>query len=48
MVFEGCDLCRDTGATLGRAGFSQVNVQRLVLPTMFVPIRHQISAMCVK
>jgi ubiquinone/menaquinone biosynthesis C-methylase UbiE len=47
-VFEGCDLCRDTGATLGRAGFSQVNVQQMVLPTMFVPIRHQITAMCVK
>ncbi len=47
-VFEGCDLCRDTGATLRSSGFAQVDVQPLVLPTIFVPIRHQIMAMCVK
>lgn len=47
-VFEGCDLCRDTGATLRNAGFSQVHVRQLILPTMFVPIRHQITAMCIK
>jgi ubiquinone/menaquinone biosynthesis C-methylase UbiE len=47
-VFEGCDLCRDTGATLRSSGFAQVDVQSLVLPTIFVPIRHQITAMCVK
>jgi ubiquinone/menaquinone biosynthesis C-methylase UbiE len=47
-VFEGCDLCRDTGATLRSSGFAQVDVQSLVLPTVFVPIRHQIIAMCVK
>ena len=47
-VFEGCELCRDTGATLNRAGFSHVHIQRMILPTMFVPIRHQITAMCVK
>jgi ubiquinone/menaquinone biosynthesis C-methylase UbiE len=47
-VFEGCDLCRDTGATLRSSGFAQVDVQPLVLPTIFVPIRHQITAMCVK
>ena len=46
-VFEGCDLCRDTGATLRSSGFAQVDVQSLVLPTIFVPIRHQITAMCV-
>lgn len=46
-VFEGCDLCRDTGTTLSRAGFSQVHVQPMILPTIFVPIRHQIAAMCV-
>ena len=47
-VFEGCDLCRDNGATLRSSGFAQVDVQSLVLPTIFVPIRHQIPAMCVK
>jgi ubiquinone/menaquinone biosynthesis C-methylase UbiE len=47
-IFEGCDLCRDTGATLRSAGFSHVEVKPLVLPTMFIPIRHQITARCVK
>jgi SAM-dependent methyltransferase len=46
-VFEGCDLCRDTGATLRSSGFAQVDVQPFVLPTIFVPIRHQIAAVCV-
>ncbi len=45
-VFEGCDLCRDTASTLQSAGFAQVDVQPLVLPTIFVPIRHQIAAVC--
>lgn len=46
-VFEGCDLCRDTVSTLQSAGFTQVDVQPFVLPTIFVPIRHHIAAMCV-
>lgn len=46
-VFEGCDLCRDTNATLRSSGFAQVDVQPLVLPTIFVPIRHQIAAVCI-
>jgi SAM-dependent methyltransferase len=46
-LFEGCDLCRDTGTTLRSSGFSQVDVQPLVLPTIFIPIRHHIAAMCV-
>jgi ubiquinone/menaquinone biosynthesis C-methylase UbiE len=46
-VFEGCDLCRDTGATLRSSGFAHVDVQPFVLPTIFVPIRHQIAAVCV-
>lgn len=45
-VFEGCDLCRDTGATLRASGFASVDVQPLVLPTILVPIRHQIVAVC--
>ena len=47
-VFEGCDLCRDTTSTLQTAGFAQVNVQPLILPTIFIPIRHQITAVCLK
>jgi SAM-dependent methyltransferase len=46
-IFEGCDLCRDTSATLKSAGFAHVDVQPLVLRTIFVPIRHQIAAVCV-
>lgn len=46
-VFEGCDLCRDTGTTLRSAGFAQVEVQPLILSTIFIPIRHQIAAVCV-
>jgi ubiquinone/menaquinone biosynthesis C-methylase UbiE len=47
-VFEGCDLCRDTGSTLRKAGFSTVEVKPIVLPTLFVPIRHQVTAVCVR
>jgi len=46
-VFEGCDLYRDTGAALKNAGFSKVDLRPLILATMFVPIRHQITAVCV-
>jgi len=35
------------GSTLRAAGFAQVDVQRLVLPTIFIPISHQITAVCV-
>jgi SAM-dependent methyltransferase len=47
-IFEGCDLCRHTGDTLSAAGFSEVDIQPAVLPTVFVPIRHQIIANCRK
>ena len=46
-VFEGCDLCRDIGEILRTSGFSQVDVNPIVVPTLFIPIRHQITAMCV-
>ena len=46
-VFEGCDLCRDLGQVLKTSGFSQVDVKPIVVPTMFIPIRHQITAVCV-
>ena len=47
-VFEGCELSRDTESTLRSAGFRSVDVERLRLPTMFVPIRTQIAAVCTK
>jgi ubiquinone/menaquinone biosynthesis C-methylase UbiE len=47
-VFEGCDLCRDTGSTLQRAGFSRIDVQPIVASTIFVPLKYQIAATCVK
>jgi SAM-dependent methyltransferase len=47
-IFAGCDLCRDTGTRLLGAGFAEVDVQPLELPKMFVPIRPQIAAVCVK
>lgn len=46
-VFEGCDLCRDTSHTLRSAGFAHVDVQPLVLRTIFAPIRYQIAAVCI-
>lgn len=46
-VFEGCDLCRDTESTLRSSGFSRVEVNPIVLPTVLIPIRPQITAMCV-
>jgi hypothetical protein len=46
-VFEGCDLCRDTAAALHAAGFASVSVQPMILPTIFVPMRSQITAVCV-
>ena len=47
-AFEGCELCRDTGRTLKNAGFSRVEVRFLTLPTIFIPIRPQIAAVCFK
>jgi len=47
-VFEGCDLCRDTESVLRAAGFARVEVERIELRTVFVPVRYQIAATCVK
>lgn len=46
-LFEGCDLCRDTGEVLQGAGFSQVNIERILAKTIFVPLQYQIAAECV-
>ena len=42
-LFEGCRLLNDTEAVLRGAGFSEVSVRPLVIPTVFLPIRHQIA-----
>ena len=47
-TFEGCDLCRDTESVLRAAGFAHVDVERMMMPTIFVPIRSQIAAVCIK
>ncbi len=45
--FEGCDLCRNTGHLLESSGFQSVEVKKFILPTVFVPIRHQVVASCI-
>lgn len=47
-IFEGCDLCRDTESVLRDAAFSRVDVDRITVPTVFLPIRTQIAAVCVR
>jgi ubiquinone/menaquinone biosynthesis C-methylase UbiE len=47
-LFEGCELCRDTGSILSSAGFTNVEIRPVEIPTIFIPIRHQIAAICVK
>jgi SAM-dependent methyltransferase len=46
-LFEGCDLCRDTGSMLRSSGFARVDIQPLLLDTIFVPVRHHIAAVCI-
>jgi SAM-dependent methyltransferase len=46
-LFEGCDLCRDTASTLRSSGFARVDIEPLLLDTIFVPVRHHIAAVCV-
>lgn len=46
-LFDGCHLCRDTGSLLRSAGFASVEVHAIVLPTVLLPIRQQIVAVCV-
>ncbi len=47
-AFDGCDVCRNTGALLQGAGFRRADVRPIVMRTFAVPIRHQITAVCVK
>jgi SAM-dependent methyltransferase len=46
--FEGCDTCRDTESLLRAAGFTSLTVERHTVPSVFVPIRRQISATAIR
>jgi SAM-dependent methyltransferase len=41
--FEGCDVLRETEATLARTGWTHLEVQRYHVPTLFLPINTQIA-----
>ena len=47
-AFDGCDVCRNTGQLLRAAGFSRADVQPIEMRTSVLPIKHQITAVCVK
>ena len=42
-IFEGCDVHRDTEATLARDGWTSLDIQRYRAPTVFLPINTQIA-----
>jgi SAM-dependent methyltransferase len=42
-AFEGCDLCRPTGALLSTAGFAAVELERYRLRSLFVPVNEQLA-----
>lgn len=46
--FEGCHTHRDTETVLSEAGFSTVSIDRFTWRSIFLPVRPQISAICVK
>jgi ubiquinone/menaquinone biosynthesis C-methylase UbiE len=46
--FEGCHTHRDTASTLLRAGFDEVAVQPFTWRSVFLPVRTQIEAVCVR
>lgn len=48
-IFEGCDLCRDTGALVERSGFSTVDVRRGRLRrSAFLPVNTVVSGVAVR
>lgn len=47
-LFEGCHTHRRTEELIGRAGFSSVSIERFTWRSVFVPVRPQIAAVCVK
>jgi hypothetical protein len=46
-VLEGCELCNTTEAVLRGAGYREVRIEPLHVPTVLVPIRYQIAAVCI-
>ena len=42
-AFEGCDLCRPTGALLTAAGFAHVDLERYRIRSLFVPVNEQVA-----
>lgn len=46
--FEGCHTHRDTAGLLERAGFKAVHVEHFTWRSIFLPVRPQIAAVCVK
>jgi SAM-dependent methyltransferase len=42
-AFEGCDLCRPTGALLSAAGFATVELEHYRLRSFFVPVNEQVA-----
>lgn len=46
--FEGCHTHRETTRTLQAAGFTDVRIEPFTWPSMFVPVRPQIAAVCTK
>lgn len=45
-IFEGCHTHRDTAAALVSAGFADVRIERFEMPTLFLPVRPQLAAVC--
>lgn len=45
-MFEGCHLCRDAGAMLQAAGFSEIDLEPFRLSTLIFPVAYQIQAVC--
>ncbi|MEV0897608.1 class I SAM-dependent methyltransferase [Actinoplanes sp. NPDC049802] len=46
--FEGCEVCRDTEATIRAAGFATVRADRYQAPSLFLPINPQIAGEAVR
>ncbi len=47
-LFEGCHTHRNTGRLLHQAGFSHVDIEPFTCQSIFLPLRPQIAAVCVK
>lgn len=47
-LFEGCDLCRDTGSTLREAGFASTTIEPFVPKDSPAIVRHHVLATCVR